>query len=156
MLLPDDPEGRSELWTMLESELLEHVLAHVVTLGKGDANAVAFRAAPDQARTLVARMKSFPISRISANRGTAISPHFSGSLAGGCVTIAEFIATPSDEQGLVRPEKLRRDIEVAVISLLHAREKFGCVIVPLDIPPWEMKDVIVKRVAGGLEFRREN
>jgi hypothetical protein len=99
-------------------------------------------------------LRALPICRISANRGKAVSPHFAGSYEKNAVTLAEFLTTPSEGAITVDDEKLKRDLETAVINLFFAHEGISTVFVPLSLAPWEMPDAEVALLPDGLAFRK--
>lgn len=94
------------------------------------------------------------ICRISASRGKAIAPHFSGTRNGDEVFISEFITYPSNNSATSDSAQLHRDLESAAINLIYGGSKVLSVFIPLILDPWEMADVKISSTKDGLVFRK--
>ncbi|CUI02839.1 hypothetical protein BN2497_11609 [Janthinobacterium sp. CG23_2] len=53
-------------------------------------------------------------------------------------------------------EKLKRDLETAVINLLFTESGVNTVLVPLPIAPWAMQDAEISLVQEGLMFSKRS
>jgi hypothetical protein len=155
MLLPENPEKRPSLWDGVAAQLAHESMCFIIEDGVGDTLAEARGPGSEVADLALPRLRALPICRISANRGKAVSPHFAGSYEKNAVTLAEFLTTPSEGAITVDDEKLKRDLETAVINLFFAHEGISTVFVPLSLAPWEMPDAEVALLPDGLAFRKK-
>jgi hypothetical protein len=155
MLLPENPEKRPGLWDAVATQLAETAMCFVIKEGVGNPLAEAKESNAGSAADALARLRAAPICRISANRGNPISPHFAGKYKGDTVLVTEFLAYPSEGALTVHNEKLKRDLETAVINLFFAEGGVSTVLVPLHIAPWVMRDAEINLTQEGLEFRKK-
>jgi hypothetical protein len=155
MLFPENPENQPSLWDGLASQLAETSICYLIEDGIG--NPLAEAKGPDGrwAECTLARLRAAQICRISANHGNPIAPHFAGIREGDNVFVTEFLTYPSDRTLTVDSEKLKRDLEAAVINLLFAKGGASSVNVPLHIAPWSMQDAEISQVQEGLLFRKK-
>jgi len=156
MLLPENPEKRPGLWVAIATQLIETAMCFIIKDGIGAPFAEAKEPNRDEAMLALARLRRAQICRISANRGSAISPHLAGNREGDTVLVTEFLTSPSDAALTVDNEKLKRDLETAVINLLFTEEGVNTVLVPLSIAPWAMRDVEISLIKEGLMFSKRN
>lgn len=156
MLVPEDPAKRPALWAAVASQLTQAPICFSIKDGIADPLAEAMVQGRNEAELVLARLRRAQISRISANRGVAISPHFAGKREGDTVFITEFLTSPSDGALTVSNKKLERDLETAVINLLFTEEGVGTVFMPLSITPWVMQDAKVCATKEGLLFSKQN
>lgn len=154
MLLPEDPKRRPELWDGLREQLAHERLCYVITEGVGNTNAEASIVDTRFADSLLRRMHLSKISRVSANHGKPISPHFAAEISDSLASITEFVTHPSDGALLVEPRRLRRELEIAVVAILFSDVETMSAYAPLNLQAWEMKDVRVEPRANGLIFTR--
>lgn len=156
MLLPENPEQRPGLWDAVANQLLESAMCFLIQEGNGDPFAEAKEPGRHQAELTVARLRAAQICRISANRGCAISPHFAGEREGDTVLVTELLTSPSDGTLTVDNEKIKRDLETAVINLLFTEDDLNAVLIPLSIAPWAMRDAEISLVQKGLMFSKRS
>jgi len=154
MLLPENPEKRPGLWDAVASQLAREATCFIINDGVGDPFVEAREPNSDMAVLALSRLQAAQICRISAQRGTAISPHFAGKHEGATVSLTEFWTTPSEGGETVDSEKLKRELETAVINLFFAGDGVSTVFVPLSIASWSMRDADVHVVQEGLVFRK--
>jgi len=154
MLFPENPKQRPQLWDALADQLEKRTVVVVISGGKGDLSAASRHLSPDEAEALMSRMRDASISRISASRGTAIAPHFCGSVYKKTAFITDFITNSAKGSRGVEIIQLQKDLEVAVLSLLYGADAFDFVRAPIHIPSWISKDVLIRTVADGVEFQR--
>jgi hypothetical protein len=154
MLFPEDPKQRPQLWDALANQLANQGIVAVVSGGKGDLSAPSKNLSADEIEALMSRMKGAPISRISASRGSAIAPHFGGSVQNRSIAITDFITTPSEGSLGVELVQLQNDLEAAALNLLYGTDAFDSVRVPVRISSWSTKDLSIGNVAEGIEFRK--
>lgn len=153
MLFPENPEKRPELWKSLIEQLTHEEMCYLVLEGVGYPDASA-TVDSEVAEKVVQRMRQSNVSRISASRGRAISPHFAANLEDAIATITEFVAYPSEGLKTVRLEKLRQDVETVVINLMFGGGTVDAVFLPLELEPWEMKDAEIQSAKKGVLFRK--
>ncbi|WCM27852.1 hypothetical protein NDN01_02670 [Sphingomonas sp. QA11] len=154
MLFPEDPKQRPQLWDALANQLANEGIVSVVSGGKGDPSAPSKNLSPNEVEAVMSRMKGAAISRISASRGSAIAPHFGGTVQNRGVAITDFITTPSPGSPGVELVQLQNDLEAAALSLLYGTDAFDSVRVPVRISSWSTKDLSIDNVAEGIEFRK--
>lgn len=156
MLLPENPEKRSGLWDAVATQLAETAMCILIKDGVGNPLAEAKGPNRDEAELVLARLRGAEICRISANRGSAISPHFAGKREDDTVLVTEFLTSPSEAALTVDKEKLKRDLETAVINLLFTEGGVNTVLVPLPMAPWAMRDAEISLVQEGLMFSKRS
>jgi hypothetical protein len=154
MLLPENPEKRPGLWDAVARQLAEAEMCILIKEGVGNPLAEAKEPNGSKVELALARLRAAPICRISANRGSPVSPHFAGQREGDTVLITEFITYPFEGALRVRNEKLKRDLETAVINLFFAEGGVSTVQVPLHIAPWVMRDAEISLAQDRLVFRK--
>ncbi|UXU87588.1 hypothetical protein [Burkholderia sp. S-53] len=155
MLFPENPDKRPILWDALAKQLVQIEMCFVIERGSGDSSAEARLLNEEMAREAIERLRSSQICRISADRGIAMSPHFSGTVNGNSIFINEMICMPDIGGGTIRLDRLRHDIEVVVLNLLFARDGASRVTIPLHLNPWGMKDADVVSTDQGLVFEKK-
>lgn len=153
MLFPENPEKRPELWESAIEQLNHEEMCYLIVDGAGYPDASA-TVDSKLAEKVIQRMRQSNISRISAARGKAISPHFAANLQDTTATITELVSYPSEGLRFVRTERLRQDVETAVINLMFGGERVDAVFVPLELEPWEMKDAEIQSAEKGVLFRK--
>ena len=156
MLLPENPEKRPGLWDAVATQLAETAMCFIIKDGVGIPLAEAKGPNRDEAELVLARLRGAQICRISANRGSAISPHFAGKREDDTVLVTELLTSPSEAALTVDNEKLKRDLETAVINLLFTESGVNTVLVPLPIAPWTMRDAEISLVQEGLMFSKRS
>lgn len=156
MLLPEDPKRRPGLWDAVATQLAEHAMCSIIKEGVGNPLAEAKRLLPGEAELVLARLQGAEVCRISANRGSAISPHFAGKREGDLVMVTELLTYPSEGASTVDSETLQRDLETAVVNLLFAEGGASTVLVPLSLAPWAMRDAEIGLTREGLMFSKRN
>ncbi len=154
MLLPENPEKRLGLWESLTTQLAQDAMCFIVEEGLGNPLAEAKEPSRTLADLVVSRLRVAPICRISANRGKTVAPHFAGQQKGDTVQLIEFLTYSSEGAVTVDNEKLKRDLETAVINLLFAEGGVSTVQVPLCLPPWDMRDAEISLVPEGMVFKK--
>ncbi|MDY7804520.1 hypothetical protein U0E23_18930 [Burkholderia stagnalis] len=155
MLFPENPEKRPILWDALAKQLVQTEVCFVIERGSGDPFVDARLPNDDVAREAMGRLRRSQICRISADRGIAVSPHFSGIINGNSIFVTEMICVPEVGESTIRLDRLRHDIEVVVLNLLFARGGANRVTVPLHLDPWSMKDADVVSTDQGLVFEKK-
>jgi hypothetical protein len=154
MLFPEDPKKRPQLWEALSDQLARQDVALVVNKGGGDATVPSKRLSSDEIEALVARMKGASISRISANRGVAIGPHFSGQIKDWSVTITDFVTTRGSSPSGTDLAQLQNDLETAALNLLYGGGQLNVVRLPIRIAKWNSKDLNIQSLSEGIEVRK--
>ena len=154
MLLPENPEKRQVLWDAVARQLAGTAMCFVIEDGAGDPFAQATRLNQDEAELVLTRLRRAHICRVSANRGNAISPHFAGRREDDTVLVTDLLSSPSAAELTVRKEKLKCDLETAVINLFFTESGVNTVFVPLPLEPWAMQDTEITLVEEGLIFRK--
>lgn len=155
MLLPENPEKRPGLWDSVATQLAQEAMCFIIKDGVGNPLAEAKDASRDMAELALSRLRASQICRISANRGRAVSPHFAGKREGDTVLLTELLSYPSEGALTVDNEKLKRDLETAVINLFFTDGGVSTVLVPLHLAPWAMQDAEISLTQEGLVFRKK-
>jgi hypothetical protein len=156
MLLPENPEKRLELWASLSNQLAQDAMCFIIEAGIGNPLAATKALGKSMAELTVSRLRAAQICRISANRGNAVSPHFAGRREGDTVLITDFITHSSADMPTANIEKLRNDLETAVVNLFFAERGINIVKVPLSLMPWVMRDAKISSLSEGLIFQKIN
>jgi hypothetical protein len=156
MLLPENPEKKLGLWDAVTTQLAETAMCFIIKDGIGNPLAEAKGPNRDEAELVLARLRGAQICRISANRSSAFSPHFAGKREGNTVLVTELLTSPSEAALTVDNEKLKRDLETAVINLLFTESGVNTVLVPLPIAPWAMRDAEISLVQEALMFSKRS
>lgn len=155
MLFPENPENRPSLWDSVARQLAQEQMYFVVSGGVGILDSKAIRLDHDAVSNVMDRLRNSPVCRISASRGQAISPHFSGRFEDGNFYITEFIAIPLASSVAPDVSQLRNDLESAAINMLYGGGGAASVFVPLTIEPWAAKDVEIRSNEKGLVFEKK-
>lgn len=156
MLLPENPEKRPDLWGSVATQLAQETMCSIIKDGVGNPLAEAKEPNRDMAELALSRLQAAQICRISANRGRAVSPHFAGKRGGDTVLLTELLTYPSEGASTVDNEKLKRDLETAVINLFFSEGNVSVVLVPLHLAPWTMQDAEINLTQEGLMFRKKS
>lgn len=156
MLLPENPEKRPKLWDAVATQLAETAMCFIIKDGVGNPLAESKRLNREETELGLSRLRDAQICRITANRGSAVSPHFAGKREGDTVLVTELLTSPSQAALTVDNEKLRRDLETAVINLLFTESGVDTVLVPLPIKPWAMQDAEISLVQEQLIFTKRS
>lgn len=154
MLLPEDPKKRPDLWSSLATQLAQEAMCFVIKEGVGNPLAEAKELDTDMAELTLSRLRASQVCRVSANRGRAVSPHFAGKHQGDAVALTELLSCPAEGTLTVDSEKLKRDLETAVINLFFADGCASTVLVPLHLAPWAMQDAEISLTREGLMFKK--
>ena len=155
MLFPENPEKRPTLWDAIAKQLRQEAMCFVITEGDGNPLAEARNPSSDLAQQAMARLQQSQLCRISANRGTAVSPHFAGRREGVSVFITEFLSSPAIGLRVIQPDQLQQDLEAAVVNLLFAESGVSTVTIPLHLTPWTMRDAEVHSTPDGHVFTKK-
>ncbi|NRR28663.1 hypothetical protein HSX11_00385 [Oxalobacteraceae bacterium] len=155
MLFPEDPEKRPELWHSFRAQLGHDPMCLLIANGKASPDAPATRVNTDEQAEILRRMQAAKICRISANHGNAISPHFAATLIGHQARVCELMALPNDGRLAIEPAELKEILETAILNLLYAQEGVSEILIPLQIPVWEMADADIHALPTGLLFRKK-
>lgn len=155
MLLPENPEKRPNLWDSVATQLAQEAMCFIIKEGVGSPLAEAKEPNKDMAELALSRLRASQICRISANRGRAVSPHFAGKRENDTVLLTELLSYPSDGALTVDNEKLKRDLETAVINLFFTDDGVSVVLVPLQLAPWSMQGAEISLRREGLVFRKK-
>lgn len=157
MLFPENPEKQPTLWQSVFEQLIKDKICLVIENGVGDPFSEASLLDKNSIKNVLTRMQSSDICRISANRGQAVSPHFSAKRNGKSIFFIEFLSYPSEGVLTVSNEKLIHDLETSIISLFFSKNNDDIfnVFVPLHLTPWIMSDVDISSVEEGLLFTKK-
>lgn len=154
MLFPEDPVKRPSLWQSVTTQLGHEKFCFLVDEGVGNPMAEARTPTAELVDKTIERLRAAAVCRIGASRGVAVSPHFAGQLDGSSIRLTEFMALAPEGSLHVNPSQMQRDLETAVINLLYMGEGIKSVAVPLQVPPWSMKDARIESTADGLIFHK--
>jgi hypothetical protein len=155
MLFPEDPNKRPTLWSSVAEKLASAPYCYAVENGAGMRDCVPMVKSRKEAAEIVGRLRAADVCRISASRGTAVGPHFALRCAKGAeeAQLVEFVALP-DTDSVATDERLRRQLETMVVSVMYEFPRLRRILVPLAMEPWAMPDVETRAVGAGLEFAR--
>jgi hypothetical protein len=154
MLLPEDPNRKPSLWDSVAMQLTQEAMCFIIEEGFGNPFVEAKPLTKNIAESALSRLRMSKICRISGNRGRAISPHFSGDRKDNTILLTEFLSYPSEGTLTVNDEKLKRDLEIAVINLFFTDHAINTILVPLNIAPWVMSDIKICLTEKGLVFKK--
>ncbi|WP_206996707.1 hypothetical protein [Trinickia mobilis] len=155
MLFLENPERRPSLWDSLTTQLTEQAMCIVIWDGLGNPLAQARILDSESAANAIAKLRASQVCRIGANRDQAISPHFAGRREDDTVTITELLTYPSEGSVTLGENKMKADLEAAVINLFFAEDGVKTVCVPIHLAPWTMDDAEIDLTQEGLVFKKK-